>query len=165
MISLLKKLVYDNGNIVISEHKLYCYGENINFNLIESVSCSTLPRRSLFTGLKQWFIIFFILVIVCNIWRNLMLIGDIYVYSIFGLMAFNIFCFCQKYYLLTIRTISGKEYYTKGKDKYLIMEIVKEVNCKIEKVHMIDNKNIIVNNGIINKGNYNVNKIKEGKVR
>ena len=151
--------VYDNGNIVISKNKLYFYGENISFSHLESANCRKLPRRSLFVGLKIWFSILIILVIVCNIWRNLMIVGDIYIYSIFVLMAFNIFCFFQKYYLLTIGTISGKEYYTKGKDGNLMMKISDVINSKIEDIQDVKNTSVIVNNGIINKGNNNINKI------
>lgn len=160
----MEKLKYDNGNITIDKNTLYFYGEVLNFSIIESASLSYLPRRSIFTGLKLWLYGLIVMVIVCNIWRNLVILGDLYIYSLAVLVIFNIVCFLKKYYLLTVRTKSGKEYYTKGRDKYLIQEIVDVINSKIEIVSGKNDKNVIINNGIINEGNNNINKM-EGKKR
>lgn len=131
--------------------------------MLENASVSILPRRGIFTGLKLWLygLLIWQMVIICLIKYSFL--GDIYIYTFFPLALFNIVCFLQKYYLITIRTKSGKEYYRKCKNKSLLEEISCQINAKIEKVNISKEKNIIVNNGIINKGNNNVNKIKKVK--
>lgn len=125
--------------------------------MLENASVSILSRRSIFTGLKLWLYGLFIMIIICLIWHKYYFLGDIYIYTFFPLAVFNIVCFLQKYYLITIRTKSGKEYYRKCKNKSLLEEISCQINAKIENVNISKEKSIIVNNGIINKGNNNTN--------
>lgn len=154
----MEKEVFDNGHIVIDKNKLYFYGDTLNINILESAWYELLPRRSIFTGIKEWIYGFIAMVIICNIWRNLVIIGDIYILSGIPLIIYNIYAFFIKNYLLVIRTLSGKEYYAKGRDPYAIGEVVAAINRRIE---LTSKESVIVNNGIINKGNNNINKMGE----
>ena len=108
------------------------------------------------------------MIVIYLIWYKYSFIGDIYIFTIFPLVVFNIICFVQKYYLITFRRRPGKEYYYKSKNKVLLEEITYRINTKIEEVNISKDQKIIFNNGNINKGDNNVNKIenvknKEGK--
>lgn len=161
----MEDLVYASGNIVLGANTLYFLGEQLNYNMLENASVNILPRRSLFAGLKIWLYGLLIMIVIWLIWHKYSFLGDIYIYTIFPLAVFNIICFLQKYYLVTVRTKSGKEYYYKSKNKVLLEEISYRINSKIEEVNISKDQNIIVNTGIINKGNNNVNKIKNIKTK
>lgn len=151
----MNNISYDNDNIKLKENTLYFYGKRLNYSVLESASVIDVPRRSLFIGLKEWLYGLLILIVICIFWPNLTLIGDIYIYSIIILMLYNIIRFLKKYYRIVVRTRSGMEYYADGRDKYVLDEIALEINLRIEA--SLKKEDVIINNGIINKGNNNIN--------
>lgn len=159
--------MYDNRNIIISESNLYFYGINIGLEDIESVDVIRAPRRSIIIGLKEWFygLIFFI--IIYSIWHNssiLYVLGDIYCYSLPLLIIFNIFKFFEKNYILTIRTKSGLEHNTKGKQKGLMLEIKNILDRARELDREKRNSGLKIENSIISTGNNNINKIENKRI-
>lgn len=151
----MKDISYDNGNIIINNNTLYFYGERLNYNILESVNVYELPRRSLFKGLKGWLGGLLILIIMYIFWPKLAVVGDIYIYSIIILALYNIICFFRKKYRIIVRTKSGREYYKDSRNKFLMSEIAQSINSKIDKA--LKKEDTIINNGIINKGNNNIN--------
>lgn len=159
----MKEIVYDNGDIIINENYLYFYGITLVFDNVETVYSFSEPRRSLFVGLKEWFYGFIVMIIVCNIWRNMMLLGDIYCFLLPLLILFNVYMFFQKYYRLVVRTTSGLEHFTRSKNYAFIEEVKYAINEAKEEYTRNNNTNIIVNNGIISNGNNNKNKVINNK--
>ena len=155
----VEDIVYDNVDIVIGETSLYFEGIILGYENIETVYSVTEPRRSLFVGLKEWFYGFVVMVVICNIWKNLMLLGDIYCLLLPVIIVFNIYMFFQKYYILVVRTTSGLEHYKRSKDYFLVEEIKYTINKAKDDYIKKSTASVIVNNGIISSGNNNRNKV------
>jgi len=155
----VREIRYDNDNVIISETSLYFYGITLGLDNVETAYFYREPRRSLFVGIKEWFYILIVVVIVCNIWRELMPFGDLYCYSFPLLVVFNVYMFFQKYYRLVVRTTSGFEHSTINKSYKFVEEVKTAINKAREEYIRNNTANVIVNNGIISSGNNNKNKI------
>lgn len=154
--------VYSNGSFYISNKTIKLYGKTIILSNIETMKVAPCPRHSLFFGIKEWFYLFIILVIVCNIWRKIMWIGEIYIYTIFILIIYNIIMFCIKYYELVIQ-IGVEPVIIRSRDKEFLMRIQEKLEEEIESLdnnsYTVNIDNCTINNGIINNGNDNINNI------
>lgn len=155
---------YERGSITISKDFLYLYDTTINLSNIDNMNTFVYPRHSLFAGLGSWLVGFIIMGIVCSIWKNLYLLGDIYIFSIFILIAYNINEFRKKYFGLRIQTSAQRTIYLKSDRKEFIFDIQDIITNAIHngKANYTINmdRHDIVNNGIISKGNHNKNMVK-----
>ena len=91
-----------------------------------------------------------------------MILGDIYLFTIFILIGYNIYQHTKTFYGLEISINSGKPIRIKS-DNYLFIEkvrntIASSINNKKAR-YVINLNNYSINNGIINKGNDNKNTV------
>lgn len=167
MVIEVKDLVYEKYNLVISKSYLNLRGVNISFNAIESVRVMLLPKKKIFTFLKPWLIGFLIVGFLFERYTLstiMTILGDLYILSGPCILIYNIYMFFQKYYAIIIKTVSGEEHKIISKDKLLLDKIKNDINNRKKLYEETHNSNILINNGIISKGNNNKNKIiKEDK--
>lgn len=154
--------IYCSGDINISNNLLNIGLTTINLSSISSIEPFIFPKHSLLFGLKQWFYGLILMVIICNIYRDIMILGDIYLFTIFILLGYNIYKHTKTFYGLEISINSGKPIRIKS-DNYKFIEDVRKtiknsINNKKAK-YVINLNTYSINNGIINKGDNNKNTV------
>lgn len=161
-------IIIETGSFNISERAIDFNSYHISLDKMSVISpVGEFARHSLFWAVKTWFKIFLILIIIYMFHHELSNIyGDIYCYSIFLLLAYNVYCYFKKrFYGIDILT-SGVIVCIKSNNKVFLdnLKVVLDDVINSKKANYtinIDTCNI-KNNGIINKGNNNINKVKKG---
>ncbi len=155
--------IYSEGTFSISNKTMKLLNKTVNLSNIETMEVVPCDRHSIFSGLKQWLSILVILIIVCNIWKKYMFIGDIYIYTIFILLGYNIIMFLRKYYVLVIQ-IGVSPILIRSRDPLFLENVRDTIQDAIDNTsnntYTVNLDNCTINNGIINKGNNNTNKVR-----
>lgn len=161
----MKRHVVYRGILTIDEQILKVRNRYINIMKIDSLETVKLARHSLFSGMKLWLKGLVILVILSifnhgNFWISL--IGDLYCYSIFILLIFNIYQHCKLFYGLVITTAGDKTIISSQNEDFIynvrdsLYDAMK--NSTNEQI-IINLDNCIINHGIISNGNENKNEV------
>lgn len=153
----------EHGTFTISDYHIHIFGTTLSLDKIDNMENLVFSRRSIFSNLGTWFVGFIIMLIISCINHDLMILGDIYCYSLIVLIIYNIYMFTKQYFGIKIQTSAGKTIIIKSENKEFIYKIhdtileaikSKKANYTIN----MDNHNII-NNGIISEGDSNKNTI------
>ena len=158
-----RSYTYNSGKFTISNQILHLSGTTINISNIDNMEFITFKKHSLFSGLKEWIWGLVFMLIICSIWRNFIILGDIYIFTIVLLFAYNIYKHKESYYGLKIETSSGLKVLLKSDSNDFIHDIhdaiVSAMNSKKENYTINFDSHDVINNGIISSGNNNKNKV------
>lgn len=163
-----KAVTYMEGCLSISKNFLHLYDSSIHLNSISNLEPFTFPKRPIFANIKIWLYGLLIMFIIAA-FRRLYWVGDLYIYSVFLLIGYNIWKRRKNYYGLAIELNNGKTIYIQSEKIEFIYDLKKTL------LNAMDNKksdytinlntnqiinNIKQNDGIISNGNNNKNEIK-----
>lgn len=158
-----KSYTYDSGVFTINNQILHLSGTTINIPNIDNLEFFDFKRHSIFAGLKDWLVGFVFMLIICSIWKKLMILGDIYICTIIILFVYNIKKHKEIYYGLKIETSRGLCVILKSDNNDFIHNvhdaIVDAMNSKNVNYTINFDSHDVINNGIISNGNKNKNKI------
>lgn len=150
---------FEHGSINISENAIHIFGTTLNLSNVDNMDILEYKRRSLFANIGTWFGGLIIVTIICGMWTSLQWIFAIYLFSIFLIIAYNIFEYRKKYYGITIQTSARKTIVLKSLNKEFINKIhniiVESINTKNANFTINLDSHDIINNGIVSKGNKN----------
>lgn len=155
-------MIYTKGNVTINNQILRIENTIINLANLGNASIIKFDRYSPFKGIKEWLQLLLVLVVVCNIWRNLMFIGDLYLFTIIPLVVYNLNEFRKTYYGLEVQA-GGRGIILKSRDIEFLAKAQTAIMDAIDNTqekYIINIENCEVNNGIINNGNRNKNEVK-----
>lgn len=158
----MDKKTFNDGYLSINNQTMHIGSTTVNLSNISTVDINPCDRHSIFYGIKEWFFGLIIMIIICNIWRNLMIFGDLYIYTFFILIIYNVNEFRKSYYELLIIVgnspirIVSRKYDFLVKLRKIIEDAMENhnTNCTIN-----IGEGTLINNGIINNGDNNINKV------
>ena len=113
--------IYSDRGIKITDNILKIGYTTISLSSISSVHTFPVPRHSLLAGLKEWFYGLIFMIIICAIFTQISILGDIYIFTIFILIGYNIYEHRKAYLGLEICTTGGQSYKIKSED---IIELI-----------------------------------------
>ena len=154
--------IYSDKDIKLTDNILKIGYATISLSSVSSVHTFPVPRHSLLAGLKEWFYGLILMVVICNIYRDIMILGDIYLFTIFILLGYNIYQHTKTFYGLEISINSGKPIRIKSDNYKFIEDVRKTITNSINNKkarYVINLNNYSINNGIVNKGNNNKNTV------
>ena len=151
------------GNLSLKDNVLQVGNTTINLSNIGTMDVFTFAKHSYFFGLKKWLGGLIVLMIICSIFTNLAIIFDLYLLTLIILIAYNVHEHQKTFYSLIIEIHSRKTFVIKSNNNQFIhdvRDIISEamLNKKSNYIINLDDHKII-NNGIINKGSKNKNKV------
>lgn len=149
--------IYSDRDIKITDNILKIGYTTISLSSISSVHTFPVPRHFLLASLKEWFYGLIFMIIICAIFRQITILGDIYIFTIFILIGYNIYEHRKAYLGLEICTTGGQSYKIKSEDIVLITQIERILTEYMEENN--PGYNINLNNSIINNGNNNKNTV------
>lgn len=149
--------IYSDRGIKITDNILKIGYTTISLSSISSVHTFPVPRHSLLAGLKEWFYGLIFMIIICAIFTQISILGDIYIFTIFILIGYNIYEHRKVYLGLEICTTGGQSYKIKSEDIVSITKIERNLTEFMEENN--PGYNINLNNSIINNGNNNKNTV------
>lgn len=149
--------IYSDRDIKITDNILKIGYTTISLSSISSVHTFPVSRHSLLASLKEWFYGLIFMIIICAIFRQITILGDIYIFTIFILIGYNIYEHRKAYLGLEICTTGGQSYKIKSEDIVLITQIERILTEYMEENN--PGYNINLNNSIINNGNNNKNTV------
>lgn len=162
----MESKTYERGSFTISNQTMHIAGMTVNLANIDNMDFFNYKRHSYFSGLKEWCIVFIILLIIGSIWRNMMWIGELYLLSIVILIAYNIYEHQKKYFGLEIQTGRKTIYIKSDSNDFINLihdTIVDAMESKKASYTINLDSHDVINNGIINKGNNNKNQVENKK--
>lgn len=154
--------VYKGGVFEINNQFLHFFGTTLNLKNIDYMKFKTYDRHSFFYGIKEWIFGLIVMMIICSIFKNIMWIGDIYIFTIVALITYNVVEHKKQFFGLIISTgVKQIELASESKD------FLNEVHDAILDGMKSDSANYIINfdshdiqnNGIISNGDKNINKV------
>lgn len=158
---------YERGNFTINDQFIHFFGTTLNLANIDHMDFFNYNRHSYFYGLKTWFFGLIIIVIIEALSKNLTWLATLYLLSIIVLIAYNIRKHRIIYHGLKIETSAGKTIYLKSENRAFLDNvhdaIIEAMNSKKANYTINFDSHDVINNGIINKGNKNKNKVKVTK--
>ena len=149
--------IYSHRDIKITDNILKIGYTTISLSSICSVHTFPVPRHSLLASLKEWFYGLIFMIIICAIFTQITILGDIYIFTIFILIGYNIYEHKKAYLGLEICTTGAQSYKIKSEDIVLITQIERILTEYMEENN--PGYNINLNNSIINNGNNNKNTV------
>lgn len=152
---------YITDNIIIDKKIIKIGLKSICASNIGSVDIRKCQRYPITNNILLWFKILIFLVIVCNIWRQYIFIGDIYLLTIIPLLLYNINEFRKNYHELIIQ-YSGTSFGVKSLDMDFLIKLhnkIERAMSKGDESYTINIKKGLINEGIINIGNENTNEV------
>ena len=162
-----ERSMFNTGILSIKDNVMRIGSTTINLSNIGTMNTFPFEKHSYFSGLKTWLGGLVFVIILAAIVRNLGIIADLYLFTIIPLMIYNFKEHQKNYYGLKIEIHSRRYYIIRSNDK----EFIEDVNDAISEamrnkkasytINLDDHK--IINNGIINKGNKNKNKVTNNK--
>lgn len=156
--------IYDSGSFTLSKQTMNIGGLTINLSNLDNLNIFDYPRHSLFEGLGEWFGGLIFVIIICAIWKKIGFVADIYPFTIILLIINNIKEYKKEFFGLRIET-TRMTLIIKANDKDFIIKVRNAIEDAINSkkasyIINLDSHNI-TNNGIINKGNNNRNKVEK----
>lgn len=152
------------GILTIDKQILKIENKYITIPQIASMDVVKLKRYPLFSGLRLWFKGLVFLVILTLFYHNnsiLSFVGDLYCYSIFILLGYNLFQHCKLFYGLAIVASGEKTIICSRKESFIydIQNALYSAMNSIRDTKTINLNHCVINDGIISYGNDNENEV------
>lgn len=163
----MNERTYEKGVFTITDQFLHFFGTTLNLSKIDNMDFITFPRHSYLNGVKEWLVGFVVMLIICAIWKNLVWLGDLYILTIFALIGYNIYKHRVLYHGLKIETGARKKIVLKCEDLDFLNRvhdaIIEGMSSRKANYTINFDDHSITNNGIISKGDHNINKMEGQK--
>ncbi len=154
------------GILTIDKQILKIENRDIYITKIDSLEITKLDRYPLFKGMKLWLKGLFILIVLSIIYHGnswISLIGDLYCYSIFLLVVFNLYQHCKLFYGLVITTAGNRTIIASTRKDFICRvrdRLQEAIENTINERIVINLDNCLVNHGNISYGSNNKNEVK-----